>query len=115
MKPIIRESDIIIKNDKKIEKIIRKEDAVFLKRVVNTVLQEDRLANKNFVYNSDSLSSKLKKILERKIKDRNIIENIEPEEEKKQIFKLFKNDQPNFFNINHLSNLIKRYKTMKIK
>jgi hypothetical protein len=28
---------------------------------------------------------------------------------------LFKNDQPNFFNINHLSNLIKRYKTMKIK
>ena len=115
MKPIIRESDIIIKNEKKIEKIIRKEDAVFLKRVVNTVLQEDRLANKNFVYNSNSLSSKLKKILERKIKDRNIIENIEPEEEKKQIFKLFKNDQPNFFNINHLSNLIKRYKTMKIK
>ena len=115
MKPIIRESDIIIKNEKKIEKIIRKEDAVFLKRVVNTVLQEDRLVNKNFVYNSNSLSSKLKKILERKIKDRNIIENIEPEEEKKQIFKLFKNDQPNFFNINHLSNLIKRYKTMKIK
>ena len=115
MKPIIRESDIIIKNEKKIEKIIRKEDAVFLKRVVNTVLQEDRLVNKNFVYNSNSLSSKLKKILERKIKDRNIIENIEPEEEKKQIFKLFKNDQPNFFNINHLSNLIKRYKTTKIK
>jgi len=115
MKPIIRESDIIIKNEKKIEKIIRKEDAIFLKRVVNTVLQEDRLANKNFVYNSNSLSSKLKKILERKIKDRNVIENVEPEEEKKQIFKLFKNDQPNFFNINHLSNLIKRYKTMKIK
>ena len=93
MKPIIRESDIIIKNEKKIEKIIRKEDAIFLKRVVNTVLQEDRLANKNFVYNSNSLSSKLKKILERKIKDRNVIENVEPEEEKKQIFKLFKNDQ----------------------
>ena len=115
MKPIIRESDIIIKNEKKIEKIIRKEDAVFLKRVVNTVLQEDRLANKNFVYNSNSLSSKLKKLLERKIKDRNVIELVEPGEEKKQIFKLFKNDQPNFFNINHLSNLIKRYKTMKIK
>ena len=44
-----------------------------------------------------------------------VIEPDEPENEKIQIIKLFKNDNPDFFNMKHLSNLIKRYKTMKIK
>ena len=113
--PIIRESDIIIKNEKKMEKRIRKEDAQILRQIVNTILQEDRLANKNTVYNSDSLGSRLKKIIDRKMKTRNVLEPDEPGEEKKQMIKLFKNDAPDFFNMTHLSNLIKRYKTMKIK
>ena len=97
------------------EKRIRKEDAQILRQIVNTILQEDRLANKNTVYNSDSLGSRLKKIIDRKMKTRNVLEPDEPGEEKKQMIKLFKNDAPDFFNMTHLSNLIKRYKTMKIK
>ena len=50
------------------EKKIRKEDIYILRKVVNTVLQEDRLTNKNTIYNNNSLNSKLKKIFERKIK-----------------------------------------------
>ena len=113
--PIIKESDIIVRNEKKMAKKLRKEDASILKEVVNTILQEDRLINKNIVINNNSLNNKLKKILERKIKHMGVIEPDEPENEKIQIIKLFKNDNPDFFNMKHLSNLIKRYKTMKIK
>ena len=116
--PIIRESDILVKNEKKMEKKIRKEDANILRKIVNTVLQEDRLANKNRVYNSNSLNSKLKKIMERRIKTNNAMklnEQQEPEDDKIAMLKLFKGDNPNFFNMKHLSNLIKRYKTMKVK
>lgn len=112
---IIKESDIVLKNEKIMEKKVRKEDVIFLRKIVNIVLQEDRLANKNYVYNNNSLGSKLKKIMERKMKNRNIFEPDEPGEEKKELIKLFKADSPDFFNIRHLSNLIKRYKTMKIK
>ena len=115
VKTIIKDSDIIIKNEKKMEKKIRKEDVHILRKVVNNILQEDRLANKNIIYNNNSLSSKLKKIMERKIKNRKVVEPDEPGEEKKQMIKLFTNDSPDFFNLNHLTNLIKRYKTMKIK
>ena len=100
------------------EKKIRKEDANILRKIVNTVLQEDRLANKNRVYNSNSLNSKLKKIMERRIKTNNAMklnEQQEPEDDKIAMLKLFKGDNPNFFNMKHLSNLIKRYKTMKVK
>ena len=116
--PIIRESDIIVKNEKKMEKKIRKEDAHILRKIVNIVLQEDRLANRNAVYNSNSLNSKLKKIMERRIKTINTNEfddYNEPENDKIEMLKLFKKDNPDFFNIKHLSNLIKRYKTMKVK
>ena len=113
--PIIKESDIIVRNEKKMAKKLRKEDASILKEVVNTILQEDRLINKNIVINNNSLNNKLKKILERKIKHMGVTEPDEPENEKIQIIKLFKNDNPDFFNMKHLSNLIKRYKTMKIK
>ena len=100
------------------EKKIRKEDTAILREIVNTVLQEDRLVSRNAVFNNNSLNSKLKKIMERKIKSRNVLENEdkdEEENEKIQIIKLFKKDNPDFFNIKHLSNLIKRYKTLKIK
>lgn len=113
--PIIKESDILVKNEKKMEKKIRKEDVYILRKVVNTVLQEDRLANRNIVYNHNSLNSKLKKIFERKIKNRKVLDTDESEDENVQMLKLFKKDAPDFFNIRHLSNLIKRYKTMKIK
>ena len=116
--PVVRESDIVVKNEKKMEKKIRKEDTAILREIVNTVLQEDRLVSRNAVFNNNSLNSKLKKIMERKIKSRNVLENEdedEEENEKIQIIKLFKKDNPDFFNIKHLSNLIKRYKTLKIK
>ena len=113
--PIIKESDILLKNEKKMEKKIRKENIYILRKVVNTVLQEDRLTNKNTIYNNNSLNSKLKKIFERKIKNRNVLDLDDSEDENVQMLKLFKKDAPDFFNISHLSNLIKRYKTMKIK
>ena len=113
--PIIKESDILLKNEKKMEKKIRKGDIYILRKVVNTILQEDRLANKNNVYNHNSLNSKLRKIIERKMKNRNVLDMDESEDENIQMLKLFKKDAPDFFNIRHLSNLIKRYKTMKIK
>ena len=115
LSPIIKESDIMIRNELKMERKLRKEDALILREVVNKILQEDRLINKEVVINNNSLNNKLKKILERRVKPMGINENEEPESDKFQILKLFKNDNPDFFNMRHLSNLIKRYKTMKIK
>ena len=115
LSPIIKESDIMIKNELKMERKLRKEDASILREVVNKILQEDRLIHKEVVINNNSLNNKLKKILERRVKPMGINENEEPESDKFQILKLFKNDNPDFFNMRHLSNLIKRYKTMKIK
>ena len=112
---IIKESEIIVRNEKKMEKKLKKEDASILRGVVNKILQEDRLINKEIVINTNSLNNKLKKILERRVKHMEINENDDDENDKVQILKLFKDDNPNFFNMNHLSNLIKRYKTMKIK
>ena len=74
------------------EKKIRKEDTAILREIVNTVLQEDRLVSRNAVFNNNSLNSKLKKIMERKIKSRNVLENEDEDEEEKekiQIIKLF--------------------------
>ena len=105
----------MIRNELKMERKLRKEDALILREVVNKILQEDRLINKEVVINNNSLNNKLKKILERRVKPMGINENEEPESDKFQILKLFKNDNPDFFNMRHLSNLIKRYKTMKIK
>ena len=112
---IIKESEIIVRNEKKMEKKLKKEDASILRGVVNKILQEDRLINKEIVINNNSLNNRLKKILERRVKHMEINENDDDENDKVQILKLFKDDNPNFFNMNHLSNLIKRYKTMKIK
>ena len=112
---IIKESEIIVRNEKKMEKKLKKEDASILRGVVNKILQEDRLINKEIVINTNSLNNKLKKILERRVKHMEINENDDDENDKVQILKLFKDDNPDFFNMNHLSNLIKRYKTMKIK
>ena len=56
--------------------------------------------------------------MERRIKTINtneFDEYNEPENDKIEMLKLFKKDNPDFFNIKHLSNLIKRYKTMKVK
>ena len=112
---IIKESEIIVRNEKKMEKQLKKEDASILRGVVNKILQEDRLINKEIVINTNSLNNKLKKILERRVKHMEINENDDDENDKVQILKLFKDDNPDFFNMNHLSSLIKRYKTMKIK
>ena len=115
LSPIIKESDIMIRNELKMARKLRKEEASILREVVNKILQEDRLSNKEVVINNNSLNNKLKKILERRVKPIGIKENEELENDKIQILKLFKNDNPDFFNMRHLSNLIKRYKTMKIK
>ena len=112
---IIKESEIIVRNEKKMEKKLKKEDASILRGVVNKILQEDRLINKEIVINTNSLNNKLKKILERRVKHMEINENDDDENDKVQILKLFKDDNPDVFNMNHLSSLIKRYKTMKIK
>ena len=56
--------------------------------------------------------------MERRIKTNNAMklnEQQESEDDKIAMLKLFKGDNPNFFNMKHLSNLIKRYKTMKVK
>ena len=114
---MVDEIDVVMNNVKKMEKLIKKKDIYFLRRVAKTVIREDKLANKNLVFDNNSINAKLKKIYDRKNKINNqeeIEENLD-ELERKEMIRLFKNDGPDFFSEEYLSDLIKRYKTMKVK
>ena len=114
---MVDEIDVVMNNFKKMEKLIKKKDIYFLRRVAKTVIREDKLANKNLVFDNNSINAKLKKIYDRKNKINNqeeIEENLD-ELERKEMIRLFKNDGPDFFSEEYLSDLIKRYKTMKVK
>ena len=115
---VIDEIDVVMNNVKKMEKLVKKKDIFFLRKVAKTVLREDKLANKNLVFDNNNINAKLKKIYERrnKVKNEDEMEGVNLDrQEKIEMIKLFKNDGPDFFNEEYLSNLIKRYKTMKIK
>ena len=115
---VIDEIDVVMNNVRKMEKLVKKKDIYLLRNVAKTVLREDILANKNLLFDNNSLNIKLRKIYERKNKNTNIDEDVEENTERQQkieMIKLFKNDGPDFCNENYLSNLIKRYKTLKVK
>ena len=115
---VIDEIDVVMNNVKKMEKLVKKKDIFFLRKVAKTVLREDKLANKNLVFDNNNINAKLKKIYERrnKVKNEDEMEGINLDrQEKIEMIKLFKNDGPDFFNEEYLSKKIKRYKTMKIK
>lgn len=118
----VDEVDVIMNNVKKMERIIKKKDVNFLRQVAKTVIREDMLANKNMVYENNPLTTRLKKIYERRNKIENVNKNDKDEEEvnldkkeKIEMIRLFKHDRPDFFNEEYLTSLIKRYKSLKIK
>ena len=119
----VDEVDVVMNNVKKMEGIIKKKDVNLLRQVAKTVIREDMLANKNMVYENNPLTSRLKKIYERRSKIENVNKNDEDDEEevnqdkkeKIEMIRLFKNDRPDFFNEEYLANLIKRYKSLKVK
>ena len=113
---IIDEIDIVMNNVKKMEKLIKKKDVYFLRKVAKTVLREDMLTNKNILFDN-SLNAKLKRLGDRKKKGINQEEkevNLN-QQERVEMIRLFKNDGPDFFNEDYLSSLIKRYKTLNVK
>ena len=89
-----------------------------MRKIAKTVLREDQLANKNLIFDNNNINNKLKKIFERRNKKNNQDEvvgvNLD-KQERIEMIKLFKNDGPDFFSEDYLSNLIKRYKTLKVK
>ena len=120
MPSIVDEVDVVMNNVKKLENILRKKDVDELRKVAKTVIREDTLANKVFIYESNPLHIKTEKLYQ----NRNLIKNknkdIENEgtvaqQERNQMISLFKNDKPDFFNEDYLSNLIKRYKSLNAK
>ena len=114
---VIDEVDVVMNNVKKMEKLVKKKDVFFLRNIAKTVLREDKLANKNLLFDNNSLNAKLKKLCERKNKN-NIQDESEvnlDQQERIEMIRLFKNDGPDFFNEDYLSSLIKRYKTMNVK
>jgi hypothetical protein len=117
----VDEVDVVMNNVKKMEGIIKKKDVNLLRQVAKTVIREDILANKNMIYENNPLTTRLKKIYERRSKIENVNKNDDDEEvnqdkqEKIEMIRLFKNDKPDFFNEEYLSNLIKRYKSLKLK
>ena len=122
MGQFVDEVDVVMNNVKKMEGIIKKKDVNLLRQVAKTVIREDMLANKNMVYENNPLTSRLKKIYERRSKIENVNKNDDDDEEvnqdkkeKIEMIRLFKNDKPDFFNEEYLSNLIKRYKSLKVK
>ena len=115
---VIDEIDVVMNNVKKMEKLVKKKDIFFLRKVAKTVIREDKLANKNLVFDNNNINVKLKKLFERrnKVKNQEKMEGVNLDrQEKIEMIKLFKNDGADFFNEDYLSNLIKSYKTMKIK
>jgi len=115
---VIDEIDLVMNNVKKMEKFVKKKDIYFLRKIAKTVLREDQLANKNLIFDNNNINNKLKKIFERRNKKNNQDEamgvNLD-KQERIEMIKLFKNDGPDFFSEDYLSNLIKRYKTLKVK
>ena len=115
---VIDEIDVVMNNVKKMEKLVKKKDIFFLRKVAKRVIREDKLANKNLVFDNNNINAKLKKLFERrnKVNNQDEMEEVNLDrQEKIEMIKLFKNDGPDFLNEDYLSNLIKRYKTMKIK
>ena len=118
MNNVVDEIDVVMNNVRKMEKLVKKKDIYLLRNVAKTVLREDILANKNLLFDNNSLNSKLMKIYERKNKNTNPDDEMDENSERQQkieMIKLFKNDGPDFCNENYLASLIKRYKTLKIK
>ena len=114
---VIDEIDVVMNNVKKMEKLVKKKDIYFLRKVAKTVIREDKLANKNLIFDNNNINNKLKKIYDRRKKPNNQDEvevNLD-KQERIEMIKLFKNDGPDFFSEDYLSNLIKRYKTLKVK
>ena len=118
----VDEVDVIMNNVKKMERIIKKKDVNLLRQVAKTVIREDILANKNMVYENNPLTTRLTKIYERRSKIENVNKNDddddevnEDKKEKIEMLRLFKKDKPDFFNEEYLANLIKRYKSLKVK
>ena len=114
---VIDEIDVVMNNVKKMEKLIKKKDVYFLRNIAKTVLREDMLANKNLLFDNNSLIAKLKQIGETRKKGINKEENDANlnQQERVEMIKLFKNDGPDFFSTDYLSSLIKRYKTLHVK
>ena len=113
--PIVDEVDVLMNNVKKMEKIMRKKDINLLMKVAKTVIREDKLANRYLIYrNNPLLLLKMRKQNKKKVFDDEEKGNLIIKE-RNEMFKLFKNDGPDFNNEEYLSNLIKRYKSMKIK
>ena len=118
----VDEIDVVMNNVKKMEGIIKKKDVNLLRQVAKTVIREDILANKNMVYENNPLTTRLTKIYERRSKIENVNKNDddddeinEDKKEKIEMLRLFKKDKPDFFNEEYLANLIKRYKSLKVK
>ena len=120
----VDEVDVVMNNVNKMEKIMRKKDINMLRKVAKSVIREDKLANKNLIYENNPLHVKIKKISDRrnliKTKDKDEKNKDEEKEnmvieERAEMIKLFKNDGPDFNNEEYLSNLIKRYKSLKVK
>ena len=113
--PIVDEVDVLMNNVKKMEKIMKKKDINLLMKVAKTVIREDKLANRYLIYrNNPLLLLKMRKQNKKKVFDDEEKGNLIIKE-RNEMFKLFKNDGPDFNNEEYLSNLIKRYKSMKIK
>ena len=118
----VDEIDVVMNNVKKMEGIIKKKDVNLLRQVAKTVIREDILANKNMVYENNPLTTRLTKIYERRSKIENVNKNDDDDDEvnqdnkeKIEMLRLFKKDKPDFFNEEYLANLIKRYKSLKVK
>lgn len=116
---VIDEIDVVMNNVRKMEKLVKKKDIYLLRQVAKGVIREDKLANKNLVFDNNNINTKLKKLYERKNKNNNQDSERDgtnlDEQERNEIKNLFKNDGPDFNSETYLANLIKRYKTMKVK
>ena len=117
---IVDEVDVVMNNVKKLENILKKNDIYLLRKVAKTVIREDKLANRIFVYENNPLHIKFEKMQERRnaIKNENQEMDIEEnmaEEERNEMVNLFKDDKPDFFKEEYLSTLIKRYRSLNVK
>ena len=119
--PVVDEIDVVMNNVNKMEGLMKKKDIDMLRKVAKTVIREDLLANKNMIYENIPLTSR--KIYEKKGQDDNDNNKINgeddgetlAEQEKAEMLRLFKNDKPDFCNIEYLAHLIKRIRSLKVK
>lgn len=121
--PVVDEIDVVMNNVNKMEGLMRKKDIDTLRKVAKTVIREDILANKNMVYENNPLTTRIRKVYEKKgqddddnnkINDEDAMETL-AEQEKAEMIRLFKNDKPDFCNEEYLAHLIKRIRSLKVK